>query len=151
MKAMLINLTGVLRDDLTLGKVYEVTERTFRHRDGREYYFLQDDVGDFRSLPAYAFEVIPEDEGVVVPDPLRRSLSDEGPADPTSPEHYSRWEIEPIRFIMENDLPFWLGNIIKYTMRYDAKDGLQDLRKARSYLDRKIAEMEEELAKVAAE
>jgi hypothetical protein len=58
------------------------------------------------------------------------------------PHHYARWTIEPIEFTMRNNLPFWVGNILKYVMRYDAKDGLQDLRKARSYLDMKIRELE---------
>lgn len=58
------------------------------------------------------------------------------------PTHYSRWKMEPIEFIAINDLPWWLANLIKYTMRYDAKDGLQDLYKGRSYLDMKIRHLE---------
>jgi len=34
-----------------------------------------------------------------------------------SPAHYAVHAIEPIDFIMGNDLPFWKGNIVKYTMR----------------------------------
>jgi hypothetical protein len=60
------------------------------------------------------------------------------------PSHYARWKMEPIEFIAINDLPWWLANVIKYTMRYDAKDGLQDLYKARSYLEMKIREVEGE-------
>jgi hypothetical protein len=60
------------------------------------------------------------------------------------PTHYSRWKMEPIEFIAINNLPWWLANVIKYTMRFDAKDGLQDLYKARSYLDMKIRETEGE-------
>lgn len=60
----------------------------------------------------------------------------------TNPHHYTRWKIEPLKFCMENNLPFWLGNVIKYCMRYDAKDGLADLYKARVYLNEKINEME---------
>jgi hypothetical protein len=58
------------------------------------------------------------------------------------PLHYARWKMEPIEFIASNDLPWWLANVIKYTMRYDYKDGLQDLYKARSYLDMKIRTLE---------
>lgn len=58
------------------------------------------------------------------------------------PEHYSQWKMEPIEFIAINDLPWWLANVIKYTMRFNMKDGLQDLRKARSYLDMKIRQVE---------
>lgn len=60
------------------------------------------------------------------------------------PIHYARWKMEPIEFIAINNLPWWLANVIKYGMRYDAKDGLQDLYKARSYLEMKIRELEGE-------
>ena len=33
------------------------------------------------------------------------------------PDHYSRWAIEPITFVMRNGFEFWRGNIIKYTSR----------------------------------
>jgi hypothetical protein len=52
-----------------------------------------------------------------------------------SPKHYSRWKFEPITFIMANKLPYVIGNVIKYVMRYDSKDGLKDLKKARRYID----------------
>lgn len=58
------------------------------------------------------------------------------------PNHYARFKREPVEFIMENDLPFWCGSVIKYVLRYDAKDGIQDLRKARRYLDMKIKQLE---------
>ena len=51
------------------------------------------------------------------------------------PEHYARFEIEPIRFICENNLNFFQGNIVKYILRWDAKNGLEDLRKAQRYLE----------------
>ena len=58
------------------------------------------------------------------------------------PAHYARFKIEPIRFITENGLPFLPGNVIKYTCRYDAKNGIEDLRKARRCLDLMIAHLE---------
>ncbi len=58
------------------------------------------------------------------------------------PSHYARFKIEPIHFIMENNLEFWQGNVIKYTLRWDGKDGLLDLKKARRYLDMQIKKME---------
>ena len=60
----------------------------------------------------------------------------------TTPNHYTRFKIEPISFIMENNLEFWQGSVIKYVLRYDAKNGLEDLKKARRYLDMQIAKME---------
>lgn len=56
-------------------------------------------------------------------------------ADPVVlPEHYARFAIEPIRFICENNLNFFQGNIVKYVLRFDHKNGLEDLRKAQRYL-----------------
>lgn len=51
------------------------------------------------------------------------------------PAHYARFKIEPIRFAVENNLNFLQSNILKYVMRYDAKNGLEDLRKASRCLD----------------
>ena len=62
----------------------------------------------------------------------------------TDPHYYKRWKIEPLRFCMENNLPFWMGSVIKYIMRYDQKNGLEDLYKARVYLDAVIKELEDE-------
>lgn len=59
-----------------------------------------------------------------------------------NPAHYSRWNVEPLEFIMQNEVDFVRGNIIKYIMRFDEKDGLSDLYKARTYLNRLIAKHE---------
>ena len=50
------------------------------------------------------------------------------------PNHYAKWEIEPITFVMRNKLPFAEGNVIKYTMRHRDKNGLDDIKKAIKYL-----------------
>lgn len=57
-----------------------------------------------------------------------------------NPSHYTRWPLQPIAFILANKLDFLRGNIIKYIMRHDAKNGLEDLHKARTYLDLLIEE-----------
>lgn len=63
------------------------------------------------------------------------------------PDHYSRWPIEPITFIMRNGFEFWRGNIIKYASRagykiYDGKDQEQseitDLQKVIRYAEMRI-------------
>ena len=59
------------------------------------------------------------------------------------PDHYARWPLEPIFFIMANGMDYARGNIIKYIMRWDAKDGLNDLYKAARYLE-EYTTMEEE-------
>jgi hypothetical protein len=51
------------------------------------------------------------------------------------PKHYSRFKIEPIHFIGENNLDFLLGNFIKYGMRAEHKHStpVQDTLKAIRY------------------
>jgi|TARA_Y100000294_G_C8549137_1_gene334507 hypothetical protein len=51
------------------------------------------------------------------------------------PSHYTQWRIEPITFIMENNIPFCEANVIKYVMRWRQKNGIQDLEKAKRYID----------------
>lgn len=58
------------------------------------------------------------------------------------PSHYNRGKIEVIDFIEDQGLSFHLGNVIKYVTRAGAKgDKLEDLKKARWYLDRYINEV----------
>ncbi len=52
----------------------------------------------------------------------------------TLPHHYARYAIEPIRFAVENNLNFLQANIVKYILRFDAKNGMEDLNKAERYL-----------------
>lgn len=49
--------------------------------------------------------------------------------------HYSNLAIEPIDFITANNLGFCEGNVIKYISRWKAKNGVEDLEKARWYID----------------
>lgn len=58
------------------------------------------------------------------------------------PSHYTRGKIEVIDFIEDQQLPYHLGNVIKYIARAGHKgDKLEDLKKARWYLDRYINEV----------
>ena len=49
--------------------------------------------------------------------------------------HYKTMVIQPIEFIMRNDLNFCQGNIIKYICRYKDKNGIEDLKKAIHYIN----------------
>lgn len=49
--------------------------------------------------------------------------------------HYKSMAIQPSEFIYKNKLNWLQGNAIKYICRHAAKDGLDDLRKAKHYLD----------------
>lgn len=50
-------------------------------------------------------------------------------------EHYKNRKIQPIEYIMANGLGFCEGNIVKYVSRYEDKGGVEDLKKARHYID----------------
>ena len=49
--------------------------------------------------------------------------------------HYDKMKIQPITFIVDNEIPFIEGNIIKYVCRWKDKGGVEDLKKAKHYLD----------------
>jgi hypothetical protein len=49
--------------------------------------------------------------------------------------HYKDLKIQPIEFIHANNIPFCEANAIKYLCRWRNKNGLQDLEKARHYID----------------
>ena len=50
--------------------------------------------------------------------------------------------IQPWDFIAANGIGFFEGNVIKYVTRWRDKAGVDDLKKARHYLD-KLIELEE--------
>ena len=68
-----------------------------------------------------------------------------------SPSHYTRWAIEPIVYIMQNNFEFWRGNVVKYVSRagskmYDGQDITQseitDLKKAIRYCEMRINQLQ---------
>lgn len=64
------------------------------------------------------------------------------PSDPINPSHYQGDLVMRIieHFGLNEDFP--LGNVIKYILRHKSKAGLEDLKKAKWYLERKIAQLE---------
>lgn len=66
--------------------------------------------------------------------------------DPVNHPSYYCGKIEVIDFIEEYSLGFHLGNSVKYIARAGRKDPkkeVEDLRKARWYLDRRIKKLED--------
>ena len=54
-----------------------------------------------------------------------------------NPKHYNE-EIETWDYIYSKDMTFFEGNIIKYVSRWRKKNGIEDLKKAKQYLDKLI-------------
>jgi hypothetical protein len=61
--------------------------------------------------------------------------------------HYKDYKIQPTEFIHANNIPFIEGNIIKYVIRHRNKNGIEDLKKAKHYIDLLI-QLEYETTKV---
>lgn len=65
-----------------------------------------------------------------------------------SPSHYNNGKIEVIDFIEDQNLDFHLGNVVKYVSRSGKKymaNEIEDLKKAKWYLDRKIQLLNDKL------
>lgn len=64
-----------------------------------------------------------------------------------SPDHYTQGGIETINYIRaklgdEGTIAYCMGNVMKYTSRWQDKNGLEDLKKADWYLDYAINMLE---------
>lgn len=55
--------------------------------------------------------------------------------------HYKEKTVQPWDYIAANGLGYFEGNVVKYVSRWRDKGGVEDLRKARHYLD-KLIELE---------
>ena len=49
--------------------------------------------------------------------------------------HYSKYKIQPSKFVIENELLFPEGNVIKYICRHRFKNGKEDLLKAIHFIE----------------
>jgi len=50
-------------------------------------------------------------------------------------DHYKKLVVQPIEYIHANGIPFAEGSVIKYVTRWRDKGGVEDLKKARHFLD----------------
>ena len=49
--------------------------------------------------------------------------------------HYKTMKIQPLEYALQNDLGICEHAVIKYVSRYKVKGGIQDLEKARHYIE----------------
>ena len=78
--------------------------------------------------------------------PVEPEAVEKPTSDPVNPSHYKQGGIECIEAIkaalLDGFDDYLVGNIIKYIWRRKWKNGIEDLKKARWYLDRLIQEEE---------
>ena len=60
--------------------------------------------------------------------------------DNINPNHYKQGNIETFEYILDQKMNYLEGNVVKYISRYKKKNGLEDLHKAKWYLERLIKE-----------
>ena len=53
--------------------------------------------------------------------------------------HYKHFKIQPSEFVIENELLYPEGCVIKYIIRHRMKNGKEDLLKAKHFIDMNIA------------
>jgi hypothetical protein len=74
--------------------------------------------------------------------------------DNINPDHYKQGKVEVIDMIESATIGisgfegFCVGNIIKYVSRYNQKNGIEDVRKSKWYLERLIKYLEDESTSV---
>ena len=62
-------------------------------------------------------------------------LEDKGALDKqVDGDHYKKMKLQPIEFIVANQIPYREANVIKYTCRHASKNGKKDIEKAIHYL-----------------
>lgn len=53
----------------------------------------------------------------------------------TGGNHYKHLAIQPVEYIHRNGLGFIEGSVVKYVTRWRNKNGVEDLKKARHFID----------------
>lgn len=81
--------------------------------------------------------------------PVWQQPSLAGGRDPIKPSHYTRHKIEPWDYVAANKLGYFEGSAIKYLTRWQYKNGVVDLKKARAFIDKLIAVEEKKSGETA--
>lgn len=120
--------------------VYPGIDGNYRTRDGLTVQQALDD--PTRALPVADPGIVSPTEYATAQALLNLAGVPEGARDgQVGGNHYRKYKIQPWDVIDEYGLDFYAGNALKYLLR-DKKDRLEDLKKARHYLE-KLIEVEE--------
>lgn len=102
----------------TIGKVYEILT------DEKGFPYFIDDEGEKNynyDQHEKSFEIVEEKKSAL-------DVQEGG-------GHYKSKGIQPVEYAYRNNLGFIESNVVKYVSRWKEKNGIQDLKKARHYLD----------------
>lgn len=101
---------------LTKGNIYYVIN------EFADCIAVTNDIGFTKKFPREIFRILTDKE--VINNKIKPSYYGNG--------------IDVIEFCLRNNLTFMQGNVIKYVTRYKNKNGIEDLEKAKEYIDRLI-------------
>ena len=87
------------------------------------------------TVKAYVLKCLPGEASVNVTNATANNVQVAG-------KHYKDKNIQPWDYIYANNLCYFTGNCVKYVSRWKEKGGVEDLRKAKHYLE-KLIELEE--------
>ena len=131
---------------LTESKQYKVLNEYSAGFNGK-VYVTEDDGGNRFSIPENShiydyevFEKYPLSDNIPYLKPATDNV--------TNPSHYTNGNIETIDYLKdtlskEQYEGFCRGNVLKYISRYPHKNGVEDLNKAKTYLEWLIESVEE--------
>jgi hypothetical protein len=97
---------------------------------GDHYAVLDGDVGDEQHHVGGRYVILASsDHSVEAAEKVRALDTQEGGS------HYKSLKIQPVEYIHANGIGYFEGCVIKYVSRWRSKNGLEDLRKARHFID----------------
>ena len=143
------NITKENHEGLILGEVYQVIGKSYS--DGNQMYAVKDEDGKVHYSMDRFKEFSVSDVTDFCDEPTVEDecpLVEAVPDNVNHPQHYTRGKYEAIDVIEDSisGLPategFLTAQVLKYVLRWFWKNGLEDLKKARWYLDRLISKLE---------
>lgn len=102
----------------TVGKVYKCTGVVSRYSNPSILF-----VDDYNKDSSVSYEYVEK-----VEPPLQSQFASQ-----VGGEHYAKQKIQPLQYILANELDFCQGNVVKYVTRFRDKNGAEDLKKVIQY------------------
>jgi len=107
---------------------WDAANKAIRGKRKAGIYSEMERVNERRVKDAICFDEIPE---------VQEDLLSQLNASDTQVggDHYTQGSIQPLEYTLANNLGFCEGNVIKYITRYKHKNGIEDLEKAKHYIE----------------
>lgn len=118
------------------GEIYPSLEGVNRTIDSSDYCGIRTDI---RYRADGTIEVSPKSLGITEHMDLRPQMKEKELSSLVGdgnirPDYYN-YAIDPVEYIYKNKLDFFQGNVVKYITRFREKNDLEDLIKARTYIN----------------